>query len=143
MLIETVSFADKYPTNPVFDNQCLRIIREAVDCLMTTVEDLMNGQTRIVTLKFITAHKDNLREICAVLVKGKKSLPVPEPVGGDNSPIAVLLKVLQWRESESQEVENKRKIIMNMLGMVNKIESGKWYSSFTKLALIIKICTIF
>ena len=137
MSVETISFADKYPTNPVFDDQCCRIIREAVDCLMTTVEDLMNGQTRIVTLKLITARKHNLREICAVLVKGKKSLPVPEPVDEDNSPIAVLLKVLQWRESEFQEVENKRKIIMNMLGMVNKIESGTWCSSFAKLALIV------
>ena len=120
-----ISFADKYSQNPVFDEQCRCIIADAVDCIKGTVEDLMTGQTRIVTLKLITAHNHNLREICEVLVKAKIQLPVPEPKGGEASTIAVLLKVLQWRESEMQAIENKRKVIMNMLGMVNKIESGK------------------
>ena len=109
----------------MFDEQCHRIIADAVDYLMTTVEDLMTGQTRLVTLKLITAHKHNLREICEVLDKAKKQLPVPEPQGGEASTIAVLLKVLQWRESEMQATENKRKVILNMLGMVTKIDSGK------------------
>jgi len=122
-----ISFADKYSENPVFDVKCRNIIAGAVACLVTTVEDLMPGQTRIVTLKLITAHKHHLREICEVLVKAKIQLPVPEPKGGEASTIAVLLKVLQWRESEMQSIENKRNVIMNMLGMVNKIDSGKWF----------------
>lgn len=108
----------------MFDGQSRHTINVAISFLSTTVEDLMTGQARIGTLKLISAHKDALQEILTVQVNWHQLYHVPEPAGGETSLIDVLMKILAWRRSELLKIENKRKDILNMLGMVTRIKSG-------------------
>ena len=116
--------ADKFKKR-AFTDPCCHSIDVAINCLNRTIEDLMMGQSRLDTLKFILTHKDVLQEICTIQANWDQLRSVPTPISSETSPIQVVQKVLSWRRSELTQLESKQKMVMNMLGMVDKLESGR------------------
>ena len=116
-------FADKHSTNPVLDDMCLSI-SEAVDCFDDAVRHMMTGETSIATLKLLLDHTHQLKEICIVQKKWDKPLGVLA-TKVEYSPIDVLQTVLEWRQSELNQIDKRKNDIQNMLGMVTKIKSGR------------------
>ena len=115
--------ADKFK-NRVFTDHCCHAIDIAIGCLNRAIEDLMMGQSRLATLRFILSHKDVLQEICTIQANWDQLHNVPTLMSAETSPIQVVQKVLSWRCSELTQLESKQKKVMNMLGMVDKLESG-------------------
>jgi len=113
-----------HSSNPVLDEQCCRSIDKATDSLDDAIQHLMTGQINIATLKLIIEHTDEMREICTVVARSGRPFAIPATTT-DVSPTDVLQTVLTWRESEMQQIENRKKDIQNMLGMMDNITSGK------------------
>ena len=119
------SFTDEHSTNPLLDEQCRRIISDVVDCFDDAVQHMLTGQIPVATVKFILDHKRELTEMYATLMTYGIPLVVPAAIETEDSPIDVLQRVLEWRESELHHIENRKKDIQNMLGMVTKLKSGR------------------
>lgn len=115
-------FVDMHSTTPILDNQCCQSIDEAVDCLDDTIQHMMTGQISIAMLKLILNHTHEMEQICTIMLRYGRPLDGPATTTDD-----ALQRVFKWRKSELGQIENRKKDIQNMLGMMGNIKSGRYF----------------